>query len=161
MHDLKPSLRPREVSYIGFMVLLGFALAFLTLVYALSILAKLLCVTIVPGVVYVPVRLLMGASPVPRTGSPAHRMLEAKSRLHLAFMVLFLAMLQGYGVVLYALFIFGCVVTPLGIVDSVFRTQLLSAIPLEVMWPLIGAAFTGGVALAAVRDVQDERNATH
>lgn len=136
-----------------------FVLAALVLAwFALSTFAKVLVVCVVPGIVYVPMRLILGAPLLP-TQSPLPAGIDNdSSRLGFLVTALIMAYLQGYFTVLLAMFVFGCFVTPIGLLESFLSVKLLPAWLREVIWPVVGAAFAAGVAGAAIQDVKAERS---
>ncbi len=124
--------------------------------FSLSTLAKIVFICILLGFIYLPVRLILGASLLP-TRSPIPVTLGSTSRFEFLITALFLAFLHGYVTVIAALFLFGCIVTPIQIMESLLSISLMPSWPRDVFWPLIGMAFIVGVTSAAIRDVREEK----
>ena len=124
---------------------------------ALSILARVVLICIVPGVIYVPVRVLVGASPLPRK-SPISVISGEGSPFTFLMQALFLASWNGCVAVIAAAFVLICMVAALSLVAFVFSVKSIPAWSTELGWPILGAVFTGRVALSAIQDVREERS---
>lgn len=148
-----------EKTAVAVIAIVGFLFAAYVLAwFTLATLAKVVVICFVPGVIYIPVRLLFGGSLLPTQSPVSVQLGDYNSRFDFLITALFMALLQGYATVLIALFIFGCVVTPIGLLESFLSIKLMPPWVREIIWPIIWAAFTAGVALAAIRDVKAERS---
>lgn len=148
-----------EKTVVAIIAIVGFLFAtYVLALFALTALAKVVVIFVVPGVVYLPVRLLVGASLLPKQSPILVQLGSKNSRFDFLLAALFMALLQGYAAVLIALFILGCVVTPIGLLESFLSIKLMPPWVGEIIWPIIGAAFAAGVAWAAIQDVKAERS---
>lgn len=144
-------------SLLGIGIIVGLAIAmFVLFIAALATALRFLIVCVVPGVIYVATRLLLGASPLP-TSSIGYPFSE-NSRLGLAIMVLFLAFLSGLWLTFLVFTFAGCILLPFSILEAVFHVK---AVPgwfrFIYSWPLVALPFASGVALQAIEDVKTER----
>lgn len=142
------------IAVLGF----GFAIAILGS-FALSIGVRVLVFCVFPSIVYLPIRLLFGAPLLPTHSIVPIRLGNSSSRFDFLFVALLVACFRGFLAVLVVLFFFGCVITPLGLLESFLSIKILPVFRSEVIWPVIGVAFFFGVARAAARDVKEERAA--
>jgi hypothetical protein len=133
-----------------FSVLAGVALVLILSMIALAVVLRATLAAavflVVPGVVYVPTRLLMVARPLP-ANEPAAK--------------LFWAWLRGFFYAVVAFMPPGLFNLALGLLDT---ARLISRqaferiyIPFELLVTLAGIAFVVGAAHAAILDVREER----
>ena len=123
--------------------------------FALSVLAKLAFIFVVPGLIYVPVRLAVGGSALP----PENESSESLAMRSIG--PLLAALFVGYASVMCALFAVGCFVLPIGLLESALSVKIMPPWARATILPIGGAAFAMGVAYCAIQDVRRERHAKH
>ena len=120
--------------------------------FAFSVIAKVAVICILPGIIYIPMRLLVGGSALPPGEEPNASVLER------SIAPLFAALLVGYGSVYVAIFAFGCLMFPFMLLDSLLSVKVMPSWLPQLIFPVMGAAFAMGVAYTAIQDVRHERN---
>jgi hypothetical protein len=133
---------------VGIAGALGFAWSLWATFWLLPVLLlKLFVVCVVPAVIVIPARLLCGGSALPPRGERVA-----------AF---FGAFLLGYMGVMAAFFVLGCFITPVGLLESLTSTKLMPewVAPTlhDLLWPIAGSGFVGGVWYAAILGVREEK----